>query len=58
MDRQLSDKREPDPKRRAAVIPIFCPYQPTVCLDNRARDGQPYAHAFRLAGEKRLEDLF
>jgi hypothetical protein len=29
-----------------------------VRLDNGARDGQPHAHAFRLAGEKRLEDLF
>jgi hypothetical protein len=52
----LSRKREPDPERRAAVIPIFRPYQPVVRLDNGARDGQPHAHAFRLAGEKRLED--
>ena len=58
MDHQLLDKRKPDPERRAAVIPIFCPYQPVVRLDNGARDGQPHAHAFRLAGEKRFEDLF
>jgi hypothetical protein len=58
MDHQLSDKRKPDPERRAAVIPIFCRYQPMVRLDNGARDGQPHPHAFRLAGEKRFEDLF
>ena len=58
VDHQLLDKRKPDPERRAAVIPIFCPYQPIVRLDNGARDGQPHAHAFGLAGEKRLEDLF
>ena len=29
-----------------------------VRLDNGARDGQPHAHAFRLAGEERFEDLF
>ena len=51
-------KRKPDPERRTAVIPIFCPYQPLVRLDNGARDGQSHAHAFRLAGEKRFEDLF
>jgi hypothetical protein len=39
MDHQLLDKRKPDPKRRAAVIPIFCRYQPVVRLDNGARDG-------------------
>ena len=50
--------RKPDPERRAAVISIFCPYQPVVRLDNGARDGQPHAHAFRLAGEERFEDLF
>ena len=58
MDHQLLDKRKPDPERRAAVIPIFCRYLPIVRLDNGARDGQPHAHAFRLAGEKRFEDLF
>src|SRR6478609_477826 len=26
-------------------------------LDNGARDGQPHAHTFRLAGEERFEDL-
>jgi hypothetical protein len=57
-DHQLSDKRKPDPERRAAVIPIFCPYQPVVRLDNGTRDGEPHPHAFRLAGEKRFEDLF
>ena len=39
MDHQLSDKRKLDPKRRAAVIPIFCPYQPMMRLDDGARDG-------------------
>src|SRR5258705_9916162 len=57
MDHQLSDKRKPDPERRAAVIPIFCPYQPVVRLDNGARDGEPHPHAFRLAGEKQFEYL-
>ena len=46
-----------DPKRRAAVDPISCRYRPVVRLDNGARDGQSHAHAFRLAGEKRFEDL-
>jgi hypothetical protein len=50
MDYQLMDKRKLDPKRRAAVITIFCPYQPVVRLYNGARDGQSHAHAFRLAG--------
>jgi len=54
----LLDKRRPDPKRRAAVIPIFRRYQPIVRLDDGARDGQPHAHAFRLAGKKRFEDRF
>jgi hypothetical protein len=58
MDHQLLDKRKPDPERRTAVIPIFCRYEPIVRLDDGARDGQPHAHAFGLAGEKRLEDLF
>ena len=58
MDHQLLDKRKPDPERCAAVIPIFGRYQPLVRLDNGARDGQPHAHAFRLTGEKRFEDLF
>jgi hypothetical protein len=49
---------KPNPKRRTGVIPIFCPYQPMVRLDNGARDGQSHDHAFRLAGEKRFEDLF
>jgi len=57
-DPQLSDKRKPDPERRAAVIPIFGVYQSMVRLDNGARDGQPHAHAFRLAGEEWFEDLF
>jgi hypothetical protein len=57
-DHQLSDKRKPDPERRAAVIPIIRPYQPMVRLDNRARDGQPHPHPSRLAGKKRFEDLF
>ena len=47
--RQLSDKRKFDPERRPAVIPIFGPYQSIVRFDNGARDGQPHAHAFRLA---------
>jgi hypothetical protein len=51
-------KRKPNPKRRAAVISIFFPYQPVVRLDNGARDGQSHAHAFRLAGKKRFEDRF
>ena len=50
--------RKFNPKGRAAVIPIFCRYQPIVRLDNGARDGQSHAHAFRLAGEERFEDLF
>jgi len=41
-DHQLLDKRKPDPKRRAAVITIFCPYQSLVRLDNGARDGQTH----------------
>ena len=58
MDRQLPDKGKPDPERRAAMIPIFGRYLPIVRLDNGARDGQPHAHAFRLAGEERFKDLF
>jgi hypothetical protein len=58
MDQQLLDKRKPDPERRAAVITIFCPYPPMVRLDNGARDGQPHAHAFSLAGEERFEQGF
>jgi len=57
-DHQLLDKRKSDPKRRAAMIAIFCRYQPMVRLDNGARDGQPHAHAFGLAGEKRHKDFF
>src|SRR5258705_1155309 len=57
-DHQLSDKRKPDPERRAAVNLISCRYEPMVRFNNGARDGQPHAHAFRLAGEKRFEDLF
>src|SRR6187397_1448620 len=56
MDRQLFD-RKPDPERCAAEVPIFCRYQPMVRLDNGSRDGQSHAHALRLAGEKRFEDL-
>ena len=56
-DHQLLDKRKSDPKRRATMIAIPCRYQPVVRLDNGAHDGQPHAHTFRLAGEKRLEDL-
>ena len=58
LDHQLSDKGKPDPKRRAAVIPIFRRYQPMVRLDNGARDGQPHPHAFRLASVKWFEDRF
>jgi hypothetical protein len=58
MDHQLLDKRKPDPERRAAVSLISCRYEPMVRFNNGARDGQPHAHAFRLAGEKRFEDLF
>ena len=58
MDHQLLDKRKFDPKRRTAVIPIFCPYLPIVRLDNSVCDGQPHAHAFSLAGVERLEDPF
>src|SRR3954454_5530692 len=49
-------KRKPDPKRRAAVIPIFCPDRPIVRLYNGARNGQPHTHAFLLVGEKRFKD--
>jgi hypothetical protein len=48
MDHQLSDKRKPDPKRRAAVIPIFRRYQPMVRFHNAARDGQPHPRLVRL----------
>ena len=58
MDYQLTDKRKPDPERCAAVIPIFGPYQPMVCFDDGARDGQPHAHALGLAGKERIEDFF
>jgi hypothetical protein len=58
IDHQLLDKRKPDPERRAAVNLISCRYEPMVRFNNGARDGQPHAHAFRLAGEKRFEDLF
>jgi hypothetical protein len=58
MDHQLLDKRKSDPERRAAVISIFCRYQPMMRLDNGARDGQPHAHAFRLGGKERIEDFF
>jgi hypothetical protein len=57
-DHQLLDKRKPDPERRAAVNLISCRYEPMVRFNNGARDGKPHAHAFRLAGEKRFEDLF
>jgi hypothetical protein len=57
-DHQLLDKRKPDPKRRAAVITIFCPYQSLVRLDNGARDGQTHTHASRLVGVKRFKDRF
>ena len=50
--------RKPDPKRRAAVNPIFGPYLPMVPIDNGARDGQAHAHPLSLAGEKWFEDLF
>src|SRR5260370_9321313 len=55
---KLLDKRKPDPERRAAVNLISCRYEPVVRFNHGARDGQPHAHAFRLAGEKRFEDLF
>ena len=58
MDHRLPDNRKPDPERHAAVIPISCPDLPMVGFDNGARDGQPHAHALRLAGEERIEDLF
>ena len=54
----VGTKWKPHPKRRAAVIPIFGPYQPIVRLNNGARDGQPHTHALRLAGEERFEDCF
>jgi hypothetical protein len=55
---QLVAKGNLDTERRAAVIAIFRPYQPLVSLDDGSRDGQSHAHSLRLAGEKRLEDLF
>jgi hypothetical protein len=57
VDHQLLDKRKFDLKRRTAMVPIFGPYQPIVRLDNGPRDGQPHAHAFRLARVKRLKNL-
>src|ERR1700680_4126370 len=48
-------ERHPDPDRRAAVVPIFCPYLPVVRVDNGARDRQSHPHAVGLAGEKRFE---
>jgi len=51
-------KRKLDPKRCATPIPIFPRYLPIMRFDDGSRDGQPHAHAFRLAGEKRFEDLF
>ena len=57
MDHLPSDQWKSDLKRRTAVIPIFGQYQPTVCLDNGASDGQPHAHAFWLTAKKRLEYL-
>jgi hypothetical protein len=42
----------------AAVIPILGPYLPLVRLDNGARDRQPHAYAFGLAGEEWFKDLF
>jgi hypothetical protein len=56
-DHQLLDERQSYQKRRASVILIFCGDPPVVRLDNGTRDGQPHSHAFRLAGEKRIEDL-
>jgi len=53
---RFGTQRKPNPERRAAVIPIFGRYDPIVRLDNGARDGQPHAHTFGLAGEKRFED--
>jgi hypothetical protein len=51
-------KRERDPERRTAMIPIFCPYQPVVRLNIGARDGWPHAHALGVASKERFKDLF
>ena len=58
MDKQLLDKRKPDPERGAAIIPVFCPDLPVVRLDNGARDGKSHAHPFRFGGEEWFEDRF
>ena len=36
---------------------VLCPEPPAVRLDDRARDRQAHAHAVRLGGEKRIEDV-
>ena len=58
INHQLLNERKPDPERRAAVVPIFADILTVVRLDNGSCDGQSHAHAFRLAGEKRLETSF
>ena len=50
-------KRKSDPERHAAVIAIFCRYQPMVRFDYGAHDGQSHSHSFRLGGEEWFEDL-
>jgi hypothetical protein len=46
-------KRKSDPEQCAAGL-FFRPQLPLVHFHNGSRDGQPHAHAFGLAGEKRF----
>jgi hypothetical protein len=60
VDHHLLDKRESDPKRRAAVIAISCRYKPVVRLDNgvRAMDSpMPMPSALLVNGSKTAFNL-
>ena len=65
MDHQLLDKRKPDPKRRAAVIPISCRYQPSArniyrpgaqCFVGPNREGRSRSICDEV-GERLQQDL-
>src|SRR4051794_33046627 len=50
-------KGQPDPERRAAAASFLGPDLSLVRFDDGARDRQPHAHAFGLAGEERLKNI-
>ena len=41
----------------SAIVHVLCLKPPTVGLNDRAGNGQAHAHALRLGGEKRIEDV-